>query len=220
MSPSLNFLKKLSTRWAIGAFALAIGLTQEASAARRYLELNMGTTTLRAMDWLYPGVAGTTSDRGVGGSLGYFANLTPSSGFTQIHLGIRQDYLSAELNNVQYSLTAPVALLRFHILQFYVSGGFSPILLQRNHSARGLAGFQSVNSTYAFVGEGGLMYGINPDLSMGLQAGAWILMQQGFLSSSYSTSISASLRFYIKDAKGGGGSANSPEYTGWRYIGK
>ncbi len=195
-------------------------LSPHVNAAQHYVEFNGGMANIRSMDWIFPSAGGTSSDPGVGAALGYFYNLTPGGKLSQIHFGIRQDFLSAKLNSNEYLISAPVGLLRFHFLQFYLSGGFTPILLQRNHPSWGLSGIQKVDGTYAFIAEGGLMYGINPQLSMGINAGAWMLYQQGFLSASYSTTASVSLRFYIREAKGGGGSTNSTEYTGWRYIGK
>ncbi len=191
-----------------------------ALAARHYFEINGGADYIGSMDWLFPSASGTRSDRGVALGLGYFYNVTPSNRFVQIHLGLRQDLLTAQLDAVQYSVTAPLAVLRIHFLPLYISAGFAPLVMQRNHPSWGLSGLQLADSTYAFLGEAGMMYGINPDLSLGIQAGAWLLMQQGFLSSNYSTTGSISLRFYIKDGKGGSGSTTAPEYSGWRYIGK
>jgi hypothetical protein len=207
--------------WGLFFLATSVPL-RNAQAAPFYFEVQTGAAEFRGSSDLF-GSSGSsaTSDFGIGLNYGVFwAPFEPKEGFG-LQLGLQHHILTASEGAHNFGFQAPYPAVRLQFLLSYISLGFAPLVWTRSKTTSGYEDFALSSGTMSYLAETGLLYSPTPIFSLGLALNThWVTTTAGF-SSQPIASLNFLMRFYFgKRGSGSNSSDDSPEYKGWRYIGK
>ncbi len=133
----------------------------------------------------------------------------------QIHLGLRQTYISASRDQITYAYTPTYAFFRLESPRFYFGGGATPIVFRQISTPQVGGAFALAPGAIALEGEFGLLWRVVPFFHIALESSAHFVQSGGGLSPKPALLGGIQFRIFMTSDLPEGRSRT--KYDGWRY---
>jgi len=204
----------------IGSVLFLLVLSNRAQASAFYYEFQGGLAQIRGSEPFFSG-APSVLDRGfsLNGSFGY--SFTGGQIPAEAQIGLQHRAVTGSLNSMQYfAIQAPYLIARLQLSRIFVGVGLAPWVWRRVGRSPGLDSFSRAEGSRAFLGEGGVLWPVTPQFSLGVSGAAQFITTEGTLAPRPAAELTVLMRVYFGFSKSNVSGAvrdSSNEFRGWRY---
>lgn len=216
-APKLKRISLATLGVTLGAIATCVSPARS-QASSWYWEIGGGLGKIAGGEALFDrsGAEGSSAALGAAANGGvYFNPLHGRPLEPQFGIQTRANFGSSD--STRLFMIAPYFIARLQASRLFVGAGFAPMVWRRAADDSGIADASRATGTMNFCAEGGVLWPITPDLSLGATAGAQFGLNSGTRSPDPAWDIGAMMRFYFGVSDPSGVGSRSSEFTGWRY---